>query len=117
MTLLSNEYTFYKFALSFHWNVSKEMSAALKSLAADNSDNKFARFFQTYGTHYIASATYGGKVNLIQNHICSRANIAQSKMLTSVNQNYYSYRTEDEVEAMVGLMYDGFSLGMLCFVE
>lgn len=33
-------------------------------------------------------------------------------MLTSVNQNYYSYNTEDQIEAMVGIMYDGFTLGM-----
>jgi hypothetical protein len=34
-------------------------------------------------------------------------------MLTSVNQDYYLYRTEDEIEAKVGLMYDGFTFGML----
>lgn len=36
---------------------------------------------------------------------------AQSKMLTSIKQRYYAEVTEDEVEAMVGLMYDGLSLG------
>lgn len=62
LTILTNEFTFYKFALSFHWNISSDMQAALKGLATDYSSDKYTRFFQTYGTHYVASATYGGKV-------------------------------------------------------
>lgn len=50
--------------LSFHWNISKEMEIALKTLETDYSDDKYLKFFQTYGTHYVVSATYGGKVRL-----------------------------------------------------
>lgn len=37
----------------------------------------------------------------------------QSKMLTSIKQHYIADMTEDEIEAMVGLMYDGFSSGII----
>lgn len=38
---------------------------ALQSLTTDKSSDKYTKFFQTYGTHYISGAHYGGKVRAV----------------------------------------------------
>jgi hypothetical protein len=62
LSILSDEYSFYKLVLTPRWNVSQEMHKALENLITDNNRDKYSTFFQAYGTHYVASATYGGKV-------------------------------------------------------